>query len=80
MIADQNVLALFGLAQFVLRAPANHVHAMLDEEPQQFDEAQFARLAADDGEQDHAEGFLHLGVLEEMIEDEVRALRRASLR
>ena len=34
-------------------------------------QAEFARLSGDDGEQDHAEGFLHLGVLEEIVQDEL---------
>ena len=44
------------------------------------DQAQLARLAGDDGQQDHAERFLHLRVLEKIIEDELRLLRRASAR
>ena len=34
---------------------------------------------ADDGQQDHAEGFLHLGVLEEIVEDELRFLAALQL-
>ena len=66
LIAEQNVFALLGFAQIVLRAAAHHVHAVLDEEAQQLEQAQLARLSGDDGQQDHAEGFLHLGVLEEV--------------
>ena len=60
-VAEQNVLALLGLAQVVLRAAAHHVNAVIDEQAQQFEQAQFARLAGDDGQHDHAERFLHLG-------------------
>ncbi len=49
-----------GLAQLVLRAAADHVDAVLDEQAQQFEQAQLARLPGDDGQQDHAERFLHL--------------------
>jgi hypothetical protein len=44
---------------------------VLDKELDQRNEAEFARLAADDGEQDHAEGFLHLGMLEKIVQDEL---------
>ena len=54
------MLALAGLAQFVLRAAADHVDAVLDEKMQQLQQAELARLAGDNGEQDHAERFLHL--------------------
>ena len=39
---------------------------------QQLQQAELARLAADDREQDHAERFLHLRVFVEMVEDELR--------
>ncbi len=48
-----------------------HFHAVFDEELDHRDQAQLARLAGDDGEQDHAEGFLHLGMLEEIVENEL---------
>ncbi len=35
-------------------------------------QAQLARLSGDDGQQDHAERFLHLGVLEEVLENNLR--------
>src|SRR5260370_40892551 len=69
--AQQDVRALFGLAQIVARAAENDVAALFDEQANQLDEAQFLGLSADNGQQDHAEGFLHLGVLEEIVEDEL---------
>src|SRR3984957_19317320 len=72
LVAEQDVLAFFGFAQFVLGAAAHHVHAVLDEEAQQIQQAQLARLSGDDGQQDHAERFLHLGVLEEVRENNLR--------
>src|ERR1700726_2679951 len=71
-VAEQDVLALARLAQLVLRATADHVGAMLDEELQQLDQAQLARLPGHDREQDHAERFLHLRVLEQVREDDFR--------
>src|SRR5260370_2389873 len=70
--AKQDVLALFSLAQIVARAAENDVAAVFDKQANQLDEAQLLRLSADNGQQDHAEGFLHLGVLEEIVEDELR--------
>ena len=79
LVADQNVFALFRFAQFEDGATANHFHAVFNEELDERDEAEFARLAGDDGQQDHAEGFLHLGVLEEIVEDELRFLAALQL-
>src|SRR6266852_5204349 len=72
LVADQNVFALAGFAQLVDGAAAHDFDAVLDEQLDERDEAEFARLPADDGQQDHAEGFLHLGVLEKIVEDELR--------
>src|SRR6266849_6639237 len=72
LVADQNVFALAGFAQLVDGAAAYDFDAVLDEQLDERDEAEFARLPADDGQQDHAEGFLHLGVLEKIVEDELR--------
>ena len=55
LISEQNVLALFGLLQLENRPAADHVDAVLDEEFDHRDQAQLARLPADDGEQNHAE-------------------------
>ena len=66
------MLALFGFLQLENRSPADHIDAVLDEQLDHGDQAQFARLPANDGEQDHAERFLHLRVLEKIVEDELR--------
>ena len=67
VVAEQDVLALLRFAQLVLRAAAHHVHAVLDEQAQQFEQAQLARLPGDDRQQNHAERFLHLRLLEEVL-------------
>ena len=72
VVTEQNVLACFGLAQFELRAPAHHFNAVFDEQLQQRDQAQFARLAIHDRQQDHAERFLHLRQLEQVIQNDFR--------
>ena len=66
------MLAFAGFAQVVLRAAADNVNAVRDEKIQQLNQPKLARLAADDGEQDHAEGFLHLRHLEKLVEDDFR--------
>src|SRR6266478_1957199 len=71
LVADQNVLALAGFAQLEDGAAAHDFNAVLDEQLDERDEAELARLPAHDGQQDHAEGFLHLGVLEEIVKNEL---------
>src|SRR5580765_382147 len=71
LIAGQNVFAFARLAQIETRAAQNHVAAMLQEQPDNFDQAHFARLSADNGQQDHVKRFLHLGVLKKIIENEL---------
>ena len=77
--AEQDVLALFRFAQIELRPAPHDIHAVLDEELEQLNQAEFARLASDDREQDHPERLLHLRVLEEIIEDELRFLAALDL-
>src|SRR5260370_761988 len=72
LVADQDVFALASFAQLVERAAAHHFDAVLDEQLDQRDETELARLPGDDGQQDHAERFLHLRVLEKIVEDELR--------
>src|ERR1700683_4512760 len=72
LVAEQNVFALFGFAQVVLGAAAHHGHAVLDGQAQQVQQAQLSRRYCDDVQQDHAEGYLHLGVLEEVGENNLR--------
>ena len=66
------MLALARLAQIVARAAQHHVAAVLDEQPDEFEQAHLFRLPAGDGQQDHAERFLHLRVLVQVVEDELR--------
>ena len=66
--AEQDVLAFACLAQFELGAPADHFDAVIDEELDAIDQAEFARLSVDDGQHDDAEADLKLGVLVEVVE------------
>src|ERR1051325_10208383 len=72
LIADQNVLAFAGFAQFVARAAQHDVAAVLDEQADELEQPHLFRLPTGDGQQDHAERFLHLRVLVEIVEDELR--------
>src|SRR5258707_6450554 len=72
LVADQNMLALAGFAQLVNGAATHDFDAMIDEQLDERNEAELARLSGNDGQQDHAEGFLHLRVLEKIVENELR--------
>ena len=65
---EQNVLALASLAQFELRAPADHFDPVIDEVLDAIDQPKFARLPVDDRQHDDAEADLQLGVLIEVVE------------
>ena len=70
--AEQDVLALFGLAQLELRAPPHHFDAVLDEQLQQRQQTQLARLPVHNRQQDHSERFLHLRELEQVVQNNFR--------
>src|ERR1019366_9117540 len=72
--AEQNVLAVAGLAQLELGAPPYNLDAVLDETLDDVDQPHLARLPVDDGEHDDAEAGLKLGVLVEIVEDYFRLL------
>ena len=71
-IAFEDVLAVFRLLQQVGGAAADDVDAVLDEVLDGLDQAHFAGLSVDHREQDHREAFLHLRVLEELVENDLR--------
>src|SRR5215472_1876229 len=72
-------LASARLAQVVARTAQHHVAAVLDEQADKFNQPHLFRLPAGDGQQDHAERFLHLCVLVEVVEDELRFLAALEL-
>ena len=72
LVAEQDVFPLAGLAQLIARTARDDVAAVLDKKPHEFKQAHLAGLAAHDRQQDHAERLLHLGVLEEIVQDELR--------
>ena len=71
-VAFEDVLAVFRLLQQVCGAAADDVDAVLDEIFDGLDQAHFAGLSVDHRQQDHRETFLHLRVLEELVENDLR--------
>src|SRR5207237_8627361 len=69
--ALDDVEPLAGLPEIELRPPPDHHDAMVDVGLEDLFQRQDLRLAADEGEVDHAEGLLHLGVMVQLVEDEV---------
>ncbi len=66
---------MFALACFfqqVNRAPPHHVHAVVDEVLERLHQPHLFRLAIHHGQENHAEAFLHLRVLEQLVQDDLR--------
>ena len=72
LVALQNVRPVLGLLQQERRAPADHIDAVVDEVLQRLHQSHLARLAVHHGQEDHAEAFLHLGVLVELVQHNLR--------
>src|SRR5208337_2593048 len=72
LVALEDVLALAGLHQQIGGAAPHHVDAMVDEVLDGLHQAHLFGLAIDHGQKDHAETLLHRGVLEELIEYDLR--------
>ncbi len=68
--AEQGVFAVAGLAEKEGGAAADDVDAVIDEGVDRVVEREFLRLAVEDGQEDHREGLLHLGVFVELVEDD----------
>jgi hypothetical protein len=79
-VAFEDVRAGFGLAQLELDAPAHDVAAELDEVLEHLEQREHARAAGHDGQHDDAEGVLELGLLVEVVEDDLRPLARFGAR
>ena len=73
------MLAVAGLAQQVIGAAADDIDAVLDEALEGVEQAQLARLAVDDRQQDDAEVDLHLRVLVQVVEDDFGLLAALQL-
>ena len=70
--ALEDVQARLALAQLVLRAAHDHVALVVDVVLDDRQQAERARHAVDQGDHVHAEGRLQLGVLVELVEDDLR--------
>ena len=66
------MLAVTRLLQQERGAAADHIDAVIDEVAHGLHQAHFFRLAIDHGQEDHAEALLHRGVLEELVEHDLR--------
>ena len=71
-VAFENMFALAGLFEQERGAPANHIHPMIDEVADRVMQGEFPRLAIDHREKDHGKALLHLRVLVELVEDDLR--------
>ena len=68
LVAEQDVFALACLVEQEGGAAADDVDAVIEEGPERGGETELLGLAVVHGEEDHAEGFLHAGVLVELVE------------
>ncbi len=71
LVAEEDVLAVAGLAEEEGGAAADDFGAVIEEGADGGVEREFLGLAVVDGQEDHAEGLLHLGVLVELVEDDL---------
>ncbi len=70
-VAFENVFAVFGFREQEGGAAADHIDAVIDEVLDRLHQPHFLGLPVDHRQQDHAEAFLHLGVLEELVEHDL---------
>ena len=71
LVAEQDVLAVAGLGEEEGGAAADDLRAVVEEGADGGVERELLGLAVVDGQEDHAEGLLHLGVLVELVEDDL---------
>ena len=71
LVAEEDVLAVAGLAEEEGGAAADDFDAVIEEGADGLVEREFLGLAVVDGQEDHGEGLLHLGVLVELVEDDL---------
>jgi hypothetical protein len=77
--AFEHVAAFARLAQVEDRAPRDHLAPMAQERVEELLQVEELRLAVDERDHVHAEGFLHLRVLVEVVEDDLGDLRALEL-
>ncbi len=71
LVADEDVLAVAGLGEEERGAAADDLHAVLEEGADGGVEREFLGLIVVHSQEDHGEGLLHLGVLVELVEDDL---------
>ena len=72
LVALEDVLAVARLLQQERGAAAHHIDAVIDEVADGLHQSHFLGLVVDHGQEDHAEALLHRGVLEELVEHDLR--------
>ena len=72
LVALEDVLAVARLLQQERGAAADHIDAVIEEVVDGLHQAHFLGLVVDHGQEDHAEALLHRGVLEELVEHDLR--------
>src|SRR5579884_38346 len=72
LVTDKNVLTLTRLAQLESGAAADHIYAVINEMADGIWQRKLAGLAIDDRQKDHRKAFLHLRVLVELVEHNLR--------
>ncbi len=77
LVAEEDVLAVAGFFEEEGGAAADDVLAVIEEGADGVVERELLGLAVVDGQEDHGEGLLHLGVLVELVEDDFGSGRRA---
>ncbi len=71
LVAEEGVLAVAGLAEEEGSAAADDFDAVIEEGADGGVERELLGLTVVDGQEDHGEGVLHLGVLVELVEDDL---------
>ena len=71
LVAEEDVFAVAGLGEQEGGAAADDVLAVVEEGADGLVEGELLGLAVVDGQEDHREGLLHLGVLVELVEDDL---------
>src|ERR1700679_2802485 len=71
LVAEENVLAVAGCGEEEGGAAADYFDTVIEEGADGCVEGELLGLTVVDGQEDHREGLLHLGVLVELVEDDL---------
>jgi len=71
-IAFENVLAILRFRQQISSTPPNDIDPVINKKLDRLNKSKLFRLSIYDSQKDHAETFLHRGVLEKLVEYDLR--------